>query len=121
LLSRLKEPPLRNAVSRKLSDCLIEQSAKAPFAPAEGSKCLPILQEEHTQMQFHFIPKPVNEDIWTAGFTLDQVWADDAGLSQDISHLLDRTYMYHSARELQWHLADRFGLAPHRVEVTSRA
>jgi hypothetical protein len=72
-------------------------------------------------MQFHFIPKPVSEDIWTAGFTLDRVWADDAGLSQDISHLLDRTYMYHSARELQWHLADRFGLAPQRVEVTSRA
>lgn len=70
-------------------------------------------------MQFHFIPKPVGREHWTAGFTLDRVWADDDGRSRDISHLLDQTYMYHSARELQWHLADRFSLAPQAVELTS--
>ncbi|MCJ2068022.1 AsnC family transcriptional regulator [Methylobacterium sp. J-030] len=30
----------------------------------------------------------------------------------DISHLIDRSYNYHSSRELHWHLADRLGLAP---------
>jgi hypothetical protein len=72
-------------------------------------------------MQFHFIPKPVGGDHWTAGFTLDRVWARDSGHNRDVSHLLDQTYMYHSARELQWHLADRFGLTPKAVEVTSEA
>ena len=30
----------------------------------------------------------------------------------DISHLVDRSYNYHSPRELHWHLAERLGLAP---------
>ena len=70
-------------------------------------------------MQIHFIPKPVQGHHWTAGFTLDQVWTQDSGRKRDISHMLDQTYMYHSARELQWHLADRFGLSAKAVEVTS--
>jgi hypothetical protein len=70
-------------------------------------------------MQFHFIPKPVGSEHWTAGFTLDRVWARDAERSRDISHLLDKTYMYHSARELRWHLADRFGLSAKAIELTS--
>ena len=32
--------------------------------------------------------------------------------SRDMSHLIDRSYNYHSPRELHWHLADRLGLAP---------
>jgi hypothetical protein len=72
-------------------------------------------------MQIHFIPKPVGGDHWTVGFTLDRVWARDAGRSRDISDLLDQTYMYHSARELQWHLAGRFGLAAQAIELTSEA
>jgi hypothetical protein len=36
-----------------------------------------------------------------------------AGQSErDMSHLIDRSYNYHSPRELHWHLADRLGLAP---------
>lgn len=31
---------------------------------------------------------------------------------RDMSHLIDRSYNYHSPRELHWHLADRLGLAP---------
>ncbi|WP_375463409.1 AsnC family transcriptional regulator [uncultured Methylobacterium sp.] len=30
----------------------------------------------------------------------------------DFSHLIDRSYNYHSPRELRWHLAERLGLAP---------
>ena len=30
----------------------------------------------------------------------------------DVSHLIDRSYNYHSSRELHWHLAERLGLAP---------
>ncbi|MGO4573203.1 hypothetical protein [Microvirga sp. 2TAF3] len=69
-------------------------------------------------MQFHFIPKPVGRDHWTSGFTLDRIWARDAGNNREISHLLDCSYMYHSARELQWHLANRFGVAARAVELT---
>ncbi|SDM24509.1 hypothetical protein SAMN05216360_101313 [Methylobacterium phyllostachyos] len=35
----------------------------------------------------------------------------------DISHLIDRSYNYHSSRELHWHLADRLGLAPGAVTL----
>ena len=35
----------------------------------------------------------------------------------DISHLIDRSYNYHSPRELHWHLADRLGLAPAAVSL----
>jgi hypothetical protein len=43
-------------------------------------------------------------------FTVGRLWQQGA----EISHLIDRSYGYHSARELRWHLADRFG-----VPVTS--
>ena len=35
----------------------------------------------------------------------------------DISHLIDRTYDYRSDRELRWHLAERFGIAPDNVSL----
>lgn len=35
----------------------------------------------------------------------------------DVSHLIDRTYDYRSPRELRWHLAERFGLAPQAVAL----
>ncbi|WP_342107111.1 AsnC family transcriptional regulator [Methylobacterium sp. SI9] len=41
--------------------------------------------------------------------------ADQNGV--DISHLIDRSYNYHSSRELHWHLADRLGLAPTAVTL----
>lgn len=36
---------------------------------------------------------------------------------RDVSHLIDRSYNYHSPRELHWHLADRLGLAPTAVSL----
>lgn len=35
----------------------------------------------------------------------------------DISHLIDRSYNYHSPRELHWHLAERLGLAPTAMKL----
>jgi len=39
----------------------------------------------------------------------------------DLSHLIDRSYDYHSPRELRWHLAERLGLAPAAVAVSESA
>ncbi|MBE7199076.1 MAG: AsnC family transcriptional regulator [Parafilimonas terrae] len=41
--------------------------------------------------------------------------ADQTGA--DISHLIDRSYNYHSPRELHWHLAERLGLAPNAMSL----
>lgn len=41
-----------------------------------------------------------------------------AGLTgRDMSHLIDRSYNYHSSRELHWHIAERLGLAPNAVSL----
>ncbi len=39
-------------------------------------------------------------------------------IGRDMSHLIDRSYNYHSPRELHWHLADRLGLAPGALSLT---
>ena len=69
-------------------------------------------------MQFRFSPRAGSND-WTTGFTLAGIWSHDFGPQRDISHLVDCTYLYHSARELRWHLADRFGVSADAIELTS--
>jgi len=54
-----------------------------------------------------------------ATFVVDKLWAMGGGLRRDVSHLIDRSYGYHSARELRWHLADRFGLDVSDVGVSA--
>lgn len=69
-------------------------------------------------MQFDIITNIAGTD--QAGepvFTLERVFASGGGRDREVSHLLDRTYGYHSLREVRWHLADRFGLPPHSVGV----
>lgn len=39
----------------------------------------------------------------------------------DLSHLIDTSYNYHSPRELRWHLAERFGMAPEAVALREHA
>lgn len=39
----------------------------------------------------------------------------------DLSHLIDTSYNYHSPRELRWHLAERFGMAPESVALREHA
>lgn len=41
--------------------------------------------------------------------------------SVDLTGLIDRSYNYHSPRELRWHLAERFGVAPSAVALRERA
>ncbi|WP_157080453.1 hypothetical protein [Methylobacterium variabile] len=43
-----------------------------------------------------------------ATFQVRQIWQRVENQQHDVSHLIDRTYRYHSVRELHWHLADRF-------------
>ncbi len=45
--------------------------------------------------------------------------ADQSGI--DVSHLIDRSYNYHSPRELHWHLADRLGLTPSLLKLRESA
>ena len=59
-------------------------------------------------MKFQYTPKSAGRSP-QAPFTLDRVWARDGDKEREVSHLLDRSYNYRSPRELQWHLAERFG------------
>ena len=88
---------------------------------AHNVSCASTNIKKKNTMQFHFIPKPVDQNHWTAGFTLSRIWARDAGSEREVSHLLDRRYPYQSPRELQWHLAYRFGLPAQAIELTSEA
>jgi hypothetical protein len=56
----------------------------------------------------------------TKTFQVQQIWRQQAQERLDVSHLIDRTYRYHSVRELRWHLADRFA-SPVRSLSLSRA
>ncbi|ACA19806.1 conserved hypothetical protein [Methylobacterium sp. 4-46] len=51
-------------------------------------------------------------------FHVDQISrVHDGNGPVDVSHLIDRSYGYHSSRELRWHLAERFGLTPNAVAL----
>jgi hypothetical protein len=51
-------------------------------------------------------------------FTVDRLFAAPRPEeAREVSHLIDRTYSYHSPRELAWHLADRFGLPTGSIEL----
>ncbi|ACL55870.1 hypothetical protein [Methylobacterium nodulans] len=61
-------------------------------------------------MNFTFIPDSNRQPaaIEPATFQVRQIWQQLDNDRVDVSHLIDRTYGYHSVRELRWHLADRF-------------
>jgi len=62
-------------------------------------------------MNFKFAPKRARSAHSDgAAFKISRLWADNGRTKDEISHLVDRTYAYRSARELRWHLAERFGL-----------
>ena len=52
-----------------------------------------------------------------AVFRIKRLWASEDGVDNEISHLVDRSYPYQSARELRWHLANRFGLPVDSVRL----
>lgn len=70
-------------------------------------------------MNFTFLPKRVasNEHEDGTTFTIDRLWRRQKGRRTEVSHLLDRTYAYHSVRELQWYLAEKFGTPVSRLEL----
>ncbi|KMO44785.1 hypothetical protein VQ03_01250 [Methylobacterium tarhaniae] len=61
-------------------------------------------------MNFTFSSHPAapGAAIEPATFQVQQIWQQVDDESREVSHLIDRTYRYHSVRELHWHLADRF-------------
>lgn len=56
-------------------------------------------------------PSPVTDAATFRVGRLSEIGAHDRRMA-DLSHLIDPSYDYHSARELRWHLADRLGIAP---------
>ena len=73
-------------------------------------------------MKFRFIPRhrrsrPGFEE---RTFTIHRLWKEEAERATEITHLFDRTYGYHSPRELAWHLADRYAVPPQSVELARK-
>ena len=68
--------------------------------------------EEKTSMLFEFTRRDGAPTVFNDGttFHVDQISRFGEGKNPtDVSHLIDRSYGYHSSRELRWHLAERFG------------
>ncbi|GJD35888.1 AsnC family transcriptional regulator [Methylobacterium aerolatum] len=69
-------------------------------------------------MHFEFTRRRSNRSPVTDAPTFRVGRLASAGhTDRDMSHLIDRSYNYHSPRELHWHLADRLGVAPSTVSV----
>ena len=71
-------------------------------------------------MLFEFTRRSGAPTVFNDGVTfhVDQISRFGAGEGPiDVSHLIDRSYGYHSSRELRWHLAERFGVAPNAVAL----
>jgi hypothetical protein len=69
-------------------------------------------------MQFSYIPRhDTSSAAEAATFRIERLWAHRTDGAMELSHLLDRSYDYHSPRELKWHLAERFGLPVHVVAL----
>jgi hypothetical protein len=78
-----------------------------------------IRQDNQKHMSFRFTPSPARHSRRLEGATFEvrRLWRKHGGRDTDITHLIDRTYAYRSLRELRWHLAERFGLAPATLEL----
>ncbi|KMO15833.1 hypothetical protein [Methylobacterium platani] len=71
-------------------------------------------------MLFEFTRRDGAPTVFNDGstFHVDQISRFGEGRSPiDVSHLIDKSYGYHSSRELRWHLAERFGLTPNAVAL----
>jgi hypothetical protein len=62
-------------------------------------------------MQFSYLPRRREHLAAEAPtFQIERLWAHRNAGATDLSDFIDCSYDYHSARELKWHLAERFGL-----------
>lgn len=68
-------------------------------------------------MNFTFSSQSTSQAIEPATFQVRQIWQQVDQESREVSHLIDRTYRYHSVRELHWHLADRFSRPVHSLAL----
>ncbi len=71
-------------------------------------------------MLFEFTRRDGAPSVFNDGstFHVDQISRFGEGKNPiDVSHLIDKSYGYHSSRELRWHLAERFGLTPNAVAL----
>ena len=68
----------------------------------------------------HGAHSPVTDAATFRVNRLSRIAATGAG-SDDLSHLIDGSYDYHSLRELRWHLADRLGMMPAAVALRESA
>lgn len=69
-------------------------------------------------MRFEFQPKIARRpEMDATTFTIESLRAKDGERIRDLTHLVDRSYPYQSARELRWHLAERFRLPVDGVEL----
>ncbi|GBU17711.1 MULTISPECIES: AsnC family transcriptional regulator [Methylobacterium] len=77
-------------------------------------------------MQFEFTRRhsarsPVTDAATFRVGRLRQAAARGGSHAVDVSDMIDRSYNYHSPRELRWHLADRLGLAPADIALSEAA
>ncbi len=74
-------------------------------------------------MNFTFQPQTAANDRASEGpaFTLNRLWRRQQGRETEITHLMDRSYPYQSVRELQWYLAEKFGLPVAALDVEAAA
>ncbi|GJE57161.1 MULTISPECIES: AsnC family transcriptional regulator [Methylobacterium] len=72
-------------------------------------------------MQFEYTPRRSGRSPVTDAttFRVERLsrGAFDSAVPADITHLIDRSYRYHSPRELRWHLAERLGITPAAVRL----
>lgn len=70
-------------------------------------------------MKFLFTPKrrQLRPGLEEPVFTIGRLWQGEPQEAVEVTHLFDRTYGYRSARELAWHIADRFGMPPKAVDL----
>lgn len=69
-------------------------------------------------LNIEYTPARVRETPAGPRFRIGRIAEIGEAGRNDLSHLVDRSYDYASARELRWHLAERFGLTPDRLVLT---
>ncbi len=79
--------------------------------------------EKQETMQFEYTRRSgaLSPVTGAATFRVKRLTGISERKGSDLSHLIDPSYEYQSPRELRWHLADRFGLAPAKVSVREHA
>lgn len=92
-----------------------------PMRPRHCTRTCTLLKVHKKNMLFEYtrrrgVRSPVTDAATFKVGHLKQTMAHEAE-TVDLSHLIDTSYNYHSPRELRWHLAERFGMAPEAIAL----